>query len=53
MPLAEFTETSWSRLVKGDEQIPVGFAVPMFEDFEKARQEAFANMTKQVREGGH
>lgn len=53
MPLGEFTEDSWAKLVKGDEQIPVGFVEGAFEKFENARQEVFAFMTKSVRERGH
>jgi short-subunit dehydrogenase involved in D-alanine esterification of teichoic acids len=46
MPLREFTEESWAKLVAGEEQIPVGFAKGMFEGFEKARQGAFLEMAK-------
>lgn len=52
MPLKEFTEDSWAKLVRGDEQIPVGFVEGAFEKFENRRQEVFGFMTKQVREGG-
>ncbi|KAF2874391.1 short-chain dehydrogenase/ reductase-like protein [Massariosphaeria phaeospora] len=50
MPLDEFTEDSWAKLVKGDDQIPVGFAEAAFEKFENARQESFQQMAKQVKE---
>lgn len=41
MPLKEFTEETWSKLVNGDEQIPVGFAVKAFDGFENKRQEMY------------
>lgn len=53
MPLEEFTEQSWARFVKGEEQIPVGSAAGAFEKFEKARQESFQGLTKMVKERGH
>ena len=53
MPLDEFTEDSWSKLVKGDDQIPVGFSGQAFDAFEKKRQEMFQGMTKMVKERGH
>jgi len=49
MPLDEFTEASWAKLVKGDEQIPIGFVENAFTKFEETRQEMFhwlVNMTK-------
>ncbi|CAI6313843.1 unnamed protein product [Periconia digitata] len=46
MPLAEFTEDSWARFVKGDEQVPVGFVEKAFETFENKRQEVFHKMNK-------
>jgi short-subunit dehydrogenase involved in D-alanine esterification of teichoic acids len=53
MPLEEFTEKSWAGLVRGEEQVPVGFVEVAFEKFENKRQEVFAFMTKTVREQGH
>ena len=44
LPLDEFTEETWSKLVKGDEQIPVGFVVKAFENFETKRQEMYNNI---------
>jgi short-subunit dehydrogenase involved in D-alanine esterification of teichoic acids len=53
MPLDEFTEKSWAKLVAGDEQIPVGFVEQAFEKFEKSRQETFHTMTKMAKEKGN
>lgn len=50
MPLADFTEQSWEKLVKGDEQIPVGMSEGLFEKFEWKRQESFNQMTKMIKE---
>lgn len=47
MPLDQFTEESWQKLVKGDEQVPVGFANRCFDEFENARQETFQRNIKQ------
>ena len=44
MPLVEFTEETWKKLVNGDEQIPVGFVVKAFESFENKRQEMYQNV---------
>ena len=44
MPLEEFTEETWGKLIKGDEQIPVGFVVKAFEAFEEKRQELFQGL---------
>lgn len=44
MPLDEFTKEAWTKLVNGDEQIPVGFVVKAFESFESKRQEMYQNM---------
>lgn len=41
MPLNEFTEEAWEKLVKGDEQVPVGFSSKLFEGFENKRQDVF------------
>lgn len=49
MPLDEFTEASWSRLVKGEEQIPIGFVEGAFKKFEEARQETFHMLIKMVK----
>lgn len=53
MPLDEFTEASWSKLVKGEEQIPVGFVQDAFDKFEGTRQQMFQGMVKMVKERGH
>lgn len=50
MPLDQFTEESWAKLVQGDEQIPVGFVVNAFNSFEKSRQEMFHMMAKMAKE---
>jgi len=52
MPLDEFTDKSWAKLVQGEEQIPVGFVEHMFDKFEKSRQESFQMMVKRVKESG-
>jgi short-subunit dehydrogenase involved in D-alanine esterification of teichoic acids len=52
MPLEEFTEDSWAKLVKGDEQVPVGFVEGAFKKFEEARQEAFHGLQKMVKAQG-
>ncbi|KAF2643608.1 short-chain dehydrogenase/ reductase-like protein [Massarina eburnea CBS 473.64] len=49
MPLAEFTEDSWAKIVKGDEQVPVGFVAQAFENFENKRQEGFRHMVEMVK----
>jgi len=48
MPLKEFTEETWTRLIQGDEQIPVGFAVEAFDNFEKNRQEMYHKTMKNM-----
>lgn len=53
MPLDEFTKDSWSKLVKGEEQIPVGFVQAAFDKFETTRQDMFQGMVKMVKERGH
>ncbi|KAF2676091.1 short-chain dehydrogenase/ reductase-like protein [Lentithecium fluviatile CBS 122367] len=53
MPLDEFTEKSWAKLVQGEEQIPVGFVEQIFEKFEKSRQESFHMMVKMAKERGN
>ncbi|KAF1957215.1 short-chain dehydrogenase/ reductase-like protein [Byssothecium circinans] len=52
MPLAEFTEDSWAKIVRGDEQVPVGFVVQAFEAFEKKRQEGFRHMIEMEKQMG-
>jgi short-subunit dehydrogenase involved in D-alanine esterification of teichoic acids len=49
MPLEEFTEKSWAKLVSGEEQIPVGVIENSFNGFEKTRQEIFHQMAKFVK----
>ena len=53
MPLDEFTEKSWAKLVQGEEQIPVGFVEQAFDKFEKSRQETFHMMVKMAKERGN
>ncbi|KAF2243960.1 short-chain dehydrogenase/ reductase-like protein [Trematosphaeria pertusa] len=53
MPLDQFTEESWAKLVRGDEQIPVGFVENAFEKFEKTRQEMFQGMVQMSKQRGH
>lgn len=48
MPLDQFTEESWSKIVKGDDQVPVGFAADGFNGFENARQEIFHKILKNM-----
>ncbi|PSN73448.1 short-chain dehydrogenase/ reductase-like protein [Corynespora cassiicola Philippines] len=48
MPLDEFTEATWAKLVKGEEQIPVGFIEKAFEGFENRRQEGFRSMNSRA-----
>ncbi|KAF2020943.1 short-chain dehydrogenase/ reductase-like protein [Aaosphaeria arxii CBS 175.79] len=50
MPLKEFTDESWSRLVKGEEQIAVGFVETAFDAFEKTRQGMFHQMLARIKE---
>lgn len=50
MPLKEFTEESWAKLVEGEDQIPVGMSKKYYDGFEQTRQEWFhkvADMMKQ------
>ncbi|KAF1845209.1 short-chain dehydrogenase/ reductase-like protein [Cucurbitaria berberidis CBS 394.84] len=49
MPLAEFTEDAWGKLIKGDEQILVGFSVKAFEEFEGRRQEMFHGLMMKMK----
>lgn len=53
MPLDEFTKDSWGKLVRGDEQVPVGMSVGLFEKFEWERQKAFHHLDSMVRKGAH
>jgi short-subunit dehydrogenase involved in D-alanine esterification of teichoic acids len=46
MPLQEFVDEVWDRLVKGEEQIPVGSARDIFNAFEVKRQELYHDMTE-------
>ncbi|KAF2203351.1 short-chain dehydrogenase/ reductase-like protein [Delitschia confertaspora ATCC 74209] len=41
IPLDEFTNDSWTKLVNGDENIPVGTSVNLFDAFEHTRQQTF------------
>jgi short-subunit dehydrogenase involved in D-alanine esterification of teichoic acids len=50
MPLNEFIDSTWSKLVKGDEQIAVGMAENLFNGFEKDRQAAFHKMVEMVKQ---
>lgn len=53
MPLDEFTEQSWSKLVKGDEQIPIGMSAELFKLFEETRQERFLKVAEMMKAMGH
>ncbi|KAF2260570.1 short-chain dehydrogenase/ reductase-like protein [Lojkania enalia] len=53
MPLDQFTEESWSKLIMGDEQIPVGISDNMFKSFENTRQQHFHKMVDMVKAQGH
>jgi short-subunit dehydrogenase involved in D-alanine esterification of teichoic acids len=46
MPLQEFVDEVWDRLVKGEEQIPVGSARDIFNAFEIKRQELYHDTTE-------
>lgn len=46
MPLQEFTDEVWERLVKGEDQIPVGSAADIFHAFETKRQDLYQQMTE-------
>jgi hypothetical protein len=46
MPLQEFVDEVWERLVQGEEQIPVGSARDIFSAFEIKRQELYHDMTE-------
>lgn len=50
MSLKDFTEESWAKLVRGEEQIPVGISVGLFNGFEKSRQESFHKMAEMVKQ---
>lgn len=41
IPLVDFTNETWGKLVNGDEQITVGFVTKAFESFENTRQELY------------
>ncbi|KAF2110660.1 short-chain dehydrogenase/ reductase-like protein [Lophiotrema nucula] len=53
MPLDQFTEESWAKLLKGDEQVPVGMSEQLFDLFENTRQERFHKMVEMVKKAGH
>lgn len=44
IPLEDFTNETWDKLVNGDEQIPVGFVTKAFDAFENKRQDMYKNM---------
>ncbi|RAL10255.1 putative short-chain dehydrogenase/oxidoreductase, partial [Aspergillus homomorphus CBS 101889] len=48
MPLQEFVDEVWTRLTRGEEQIPVGSAQEIFEAFEVKRQELYKGMTEML-----
>ncbi|OLN82008.1 putative oxidoreductase DltE 4, partial [Colletotrichum chlorophyti] len=48
MPVDEFAEEVYERLVAGEEQIPVGTAVLMFDAFEEKRQEHFDALNDEI-----
>lgn len=48
MPVGDFADEVYGRWVKGDQQIPVGSAVPMFGAFENKRQEYFGSFNDEM-----
>ncbi|KAF2468431.1 short-chain dehydrogenase/ reductase-like protein [Lindgomyces ingoldianus] len=52
MPLDQFTEESWGKMVKGEEQIPVGIVDMLFNSFEKTRQERFHKVAEMLKAHG-
>ncbi|KAI9929537.1 hypothetical protein AWENTII_009278 [Aspergillus wentii] len=48
MPLNEFVDETWNRLLRGEDQIPVGSAKDIFEAFEVKRQELYKGMTEML-----
>ncbi|KAB8277474.1 hypothetical protein BDV30DRAFT_193582 [Aspergillus minisclerotigenes] len=48
MPLQEFIDEVWAKLLQGEEQIPVGSAKDIFEAFEIKRQEIYQHMTEML-----
>lgn len=44
MPLKDFTDEAWGKLINGDEQIPVGFVNGAFDAFENSRQGMFKKL---------
>lgn len=48
MPLQEFIDEIWDRLVQGEEQIPIGSARDVFNAFEVKRQELYRDMTELI-----
>lgn len=48
MPLQEFIDEVWTRLSKGEEQIPVGSAQEIFNAFEVKRQDMYQQMTEML-----
>ena len=49
MPLDEFTDHAWKGLQEGKEQIPVGMAEKVYEEFEEKRQGMFADMVQMTK----
>ncbi|KAF7589578.1 hypothetical protein BBP40_004157 [Aspergillus hancockii] len=48
MPLQEFIDAVWDKLIQGEDQIPVGSAKDVFEAFEVKRQELYQQMTEML-----
>ena len=48
MPLDQFIEETWDKLVQGDEQIPVGSAKEIFDSFEGKRQTVYQQLTEML-----
>jgi short-subunit dehydrogenase involved in D-alanine esterification of teichoic acids len=46
MPLQEFVDEVWRRIVEGEDQIPIGSAKDIFNAFENKRQELYHDMTE-------
>ena len=48
MPLQEFIDEVWARLSEGEDQIAVGSAKDIFNQFEIKRQEIYQQMTEML-----
>lgn len=48
MPLDQFIEETWDKLMQGDEQVSVGSAKEMFDSFGGKRQTAYQQLTEML-----